>query len=46
MERKIDGYSLEFDRGLVGIPTLEEDAVAVAEVVAVLECASALISGV
>ena len=44
----MDGSSLEFDRGIVGMPTLEEDvvAVAVAEVVAVLECASALISGV
>ena len=43
MERKVDIYSVEFDEGLVGIPTLGADAVAVAEVVA---HASSLISGV
>ena len=34
MDRKVDGYSVEFDRGVVGLPTMGVDTVAVAEVVA------------
>ena len=41
-ERKVDGYSLEFDRGIVGLTLLGTDAVAVA---AISVQASALISG-
>ena len=43
VERKVDGSSVEFDRGIVGLPTLGADSVLVAVVVA---HASALISGV
>ena len=43
MYRKFDSYSVEFDRGFVGLLALGADAVAVAEVGA---HASVLISGV
>ena len=43
MEIKADGYSVEFDRGIVGIPALGGDAVTVTEVLA---HTSDIISGV
>ena len=43
MERKVDGYSVEFDRGLICMLTLGAYKVAVKSVVAL---ASAIIPGV